>query len=215
MDFISVYNILFTILGYQVSLIELIGVITGLMSVFYAVKANVLTWSTGIVNAVAFFILFYQISLYSDMFLQVYFFIISIIGWIKWHKKENDKAISTIDFKRRTFTTIVILAGSLIVAVFMSNIHLILPDLFKQPAAFPFLDSFVLVASIVAVTLMALRKIESWVLWILIDITCVIIYFLKGILFMSIEYGIFLGLATSGLITWVKFYKNEKRVSNR
>jgi nicotinamide mononucleotide transporter len=215
MDFISIHNILFTILGYQVSWIELIGVITGLMSVVYAVRANILTWPVSILNAVAFFILFYQVNLYSDMFLQVYFFVISIIGWMTWKRKSNKNEIAIMCWIERLFVMILLIVCFIIVGFFISNIHIILPKYFVQPAAYPFLDSFVLVASIIAVTLMAMKRLESWILWIIIDCVCVFLYLAKGVLFMSIEYAIFLGLAISGLISWIKFYTNGKRISNR
>ena len=63
MDFFNINHIAFQLLGYQISYIELIGTLFGLISVYYASKANVLTWPTGILNEIALFILFYQVKI--------------------------------------------------------------------------------------------------------------------------------------------------------
>jgi len=215
MDIISIHNVLFEVLGYQVSLIELIGTITGLICVWYSVRANVLTWPIGIINAAAFLILFYQVNLYSDMFLQVWFIIIGIYGWINWSKKDAKKTISRLDKNQITLVLFLVTAGTIFIGSYMSHIHEMLPQFFSQPAAYPYFDAFTTTASIIAVVLMAQKKIETWVLWISVDIVCIVLYILKGILFMSVEYFLFSMLATSGLITWIKFLKNEKRTSIR
>ena len=69
---------------YPLSLIEFLGTLTGLISVWLASRGNILTWPTGLLNVIAFFALFYQVRLYSDMVLQVYFFGMSIYGWWFW-----------------------------------------------------------------------------------------------------------------------------------
>jgi nicotinamide mononucleotide transporter len=214
-NIIDINNILFEILGYKVSLIELIGTVTGLISVYYAVKANVLTWSIGLINAAAFFILFYQVNLYSDMFLQVWFFIIGIYGWIKWKKIPAKKTISHLNYINHIILILLISCITILLGLFMANIHLIFPVQFSQPAAYPYFDSFTTISSIIAVNLMAEKKIESWVIWIVVDIICIFLYLSKGVFAVSIEYVLFFILALSGLINWIKLFKNEKRISLR
>ena len=68
----NVDTILFEALGYRMSLLELLAVLTGLASVWLAARANILTWLFALVNAVLFFVLFYQVNLYSAMALQVF-----------------------------------------------------------------------------------------------------------------------------------------------
>ena len=76
MHFFDIASAAFTVIGYPISYVELIGTLFGLISVYFASRANILTWSTGIVNEVFLFILFFQVHLYADMFLQVYFFVL-------------------------------------------------------------------------------------------------------------------------------------------
>ena len=209
MHFFDIENTAFSIIGYPISYVELIGTVFGLISVYYASKANILTWSTGIVNEVFLFILFFQVHLYADMFLQVYFFIVTIYGWYNWNTSTVENKIAVISTKARWLITIIIIAGSLLTGLLIKNIHLYLPNYFKVAAAYPFTDSFVMVLSIVATALLAKKRIENWHLWILVDAICIILYFKKGVYFLSLEYLIFFGLASYGLYQWKKQLVND------
>ncbi|AYL95816.1 nicotinamide riboside transporter PnuC [Mucilaginibacter celer] len=209
MSFFDIQNTAFTILNYHVSYIELLGTVFGLISVYYASAVNVLTWPTGILNELFFFILFFQVRLYADMFLQVYFFVITIYGWYNWNSGKTDLSISGLDLKAMLILLLLMAMGSVGVGVLIKNIHHLLPRYFSVPAAFPFIDSAVMVASIFATVLLSRKKIETWYLWIAVDVVCVGLYFKKQIYFFSIEYFIFLLLASYGLYHWRKELKND------
>ncbi len=209
MHLFEIENIAFKILNYPVSYVEMIGTLFGLVSVYFASRTNILTWATGIVNEVFLFLLFFQVQLYADMFLQIYFFVVTLYGWYKWNIKINTNKISEINFRTRIIIFVAIVIGSILFGFAFKNIHLYLPNYFKIQAAYPFTDSFVMVSSIVATILLAKKKIENWYLWIVVDIVCAILYFKKGIYFLSLEYFIFLGLASYGFYNWSKQLKND------
>lgn len=195
-------HIAFKVLGYPLSYIELIGTLFGLISVWYASKANILTWPTGIINEIALFVLFFQVQLYADMFLQVYFFIVTIFGWYKWKSNTADIPVTSVGSLK--WIMLLMIAGTISVGIIISHIHTWLPAYFALPAAYPFADSFVMVGSILATVLLARKQLENWYLWIIVDIVSIIVYLLKGIYFLSLEYVIFLGLASFGLYRWTK-----------
>lgn len=209
MHFFEIENIVFQILGYPISYVESIGTLFGLASVYFASKAKILTWGTGIVNEVFLFILFFQVQLYADMFLQIYFFVVTLYGWYKWKSKTTKNKISEISYKNKIFLGLTILSGTLISGYLISNIHLYLPAYFKIRAAYPFTDSFVMVSSIIATILLAKKKMATWYLWIAVDLVCVVLYFKKKVYFLSLEYFIFLGLASYGLYHWKKQLDND------
>lgn len=209
MQFFEIGNTAFEAHGYPVSYVELIGTLFGFISVYFASKANILTWPTGIVNEAFLFILFFQVQLYADMFLQIYFFVVTLYGWYNWSAKSPDNKISTLIFNTRILLLIVVLIGALLSGWLFSGIHLYLPRYFAIPAAYPFADSFVMVASIVATILLARKKIETWYLWIAVDAVCVALYFKKEIYFLALEYFAFLGLASYGLYRWKKQMGND------
>ena len=164
MSIFDINNIAFEALGYTVSYVELIGTLFGLVSVYFASRANIITWSTGIVNELFLFILFFQVQLYADMFLQVYFFVVTLYGWHNWKKKTNENRITSINRKSKMLIALLIITGTLIGGFLFSNIHLYLPKYFTIEAAYPYVDSFVAVLSIIATVLLARKKIKTWYL---------------------------------------------------
>ena len=202
----DINNIAFSILNYPISYVELLGTIFGLLGVFFASRSHVITWPTGLINIVFFFALFYQYQLYADMFLQVYFFAINVYGWLNWKKAQNSSESFTLFLNKRQ--KIIILSSITLltfpVGYLVSNLHEILPSIFTAPAKAAYLNSFIMVASIFANTLLAKRYIESWYLWILVDIICVGLYFQQGIYFLTLEYLLFLVIAIYAVYAWRK-----------
>ena len=216
MNIFDIHNILTSVFGYDLSYVELVGTFFGLLSVWFAAKENILTWSTGLINVICFFAIFYQVNLYSDMFLQIYFFITSIYGWITW-RTQNKKAkpISLLTNKQRIVTLFIIVCSTLILGIFVKNIHLLFPELFSIQASYPFADTFIAVSSVIATILLAKRILENWFLWITLDIVCVFVYAKKHIYFISIEYAIFFLLASYGLFLWIKSTNYGNRLGIR
>jgi nicotinamide mononucleotide transporter len=204
MNFFDVTNIAISVLGYPISYIELIGTVFGLISVYYASKANVLTWPTGIINEIALFVLFFQIQLYADMLLQVFFLVVTVFGWYNWQNKTEEVPISRMQGRMVTVYGIVLLAGTILTGMIIQQFHLWMPAYFPLPTTYPYADSFVMVASMLATFLLAKKRIETWILWIVVDVVSVVLYLVKGVYFLSLEYVVFLGLATYGLLQWRK-----------
>jgi len=208
MSLFDINHIACEVIGYPISYVELIGTLFGLVSVYFASRANILTWPLGIVNELFLFILFFQVQLYADMFLQVYFFIVTLWGWYNWRQKPSGKDITVLKLPSRLWLVFLIVLGTIFTGLFFSRIHLFFPAYFPIEAAYPFADSLVMVLSILATVLLAQKKIESWVLWILVDVVCVFLFFEKGIVFLGLEYLIFLGIASYGLLHWYKQMKH-------
>lgn len=214
LDILDINCIFLNVLGYSLSYIEMIGIVTGLLSVWLAARSNIMTWPIGLVNVVAFFFLFYQVQLYSDMFLQVFFFVTTCYGWYFWHRQDQSKVerkITTIAQTPRVCGVLAIVIGTAILGFIMSRIHLNLPVFFLEPAAFPYPDAFTTVLSVVATFLLAQRKIEACVCWVTVDLVAIFLYALKGIAFTSALYAVFLLIASFGLYHWIQLYRYENR----
>jgi len=215
MNIFDINFVVLKILNYPLSLVELIGTITGMLSVYLTTREKISCWPIGIFNILCFLVLFYQVQLYSDMLLQLYFLVMSVYGWWQWtHPRspghaDNNQQLKISDLPGKGFwltigisTVAVILLGA-----FISRIHIYLPALFPVPAALPYPDAFTTVFSITATILMTRKKRQCWLLWILVDIAAVVIYFIKGINLIAIEYIIFGIIAVNGYLGWSRQQK--------
>ncbi len=207
---LDINTVFFTVMGYPMSYIEFFGTVFNLVCVWLAARNKVLTWPVGIVAVVLFFILFYQIRLYSDMIEQAWFFVTGFWGWWMWtHPKGEKKPGTELPVTRsprmEAVSAIAITAvGTLVLSTLMSRIHVLLPAAFPAPADYPFLDALTTVMSFTATVLMMRRRVDCWTYWIIVDVIGIWLYFVKGVRFIALEYVIFLAMATWGLLSWRK-----------
>jgi len=207
----DVHTELFHLLGYSMSYIEFFGVLTGLIAIWFSAKAHIWSWPVGIINVILSFILYYQVQLYPDMFLQSFFFVTNIIGWWRWSHPRPEEAdrkqelkVSYMKKTQLLFTLVTTIAGTILLGSFASRLHEWFPAVFSIPSAYPYVDSFIMVMSIITTFYMIQKKIECWVIWIIVDMVATWLYYIKGIKFYSLEYLIFTGIAAFGLWHWIK-----------
>jgi nicotinamide mononucleotide transporter len=198
----------FTILGYPMSYIELIGTVFYLLSVWLIARRNILTWPTGIISVILYMILFYQIRLFSDTLEQAYYLVVSVYGWIIWRTAKNQadpgEAFGFSCRRSILLSVLVTLALTVVLFTVTRNIHHWLPSLFPEPASFPFLDALTTIMSFTAMGLMARKRVESWVYWIIVDIIGIGLYYIKEVRFIALLYVILLITAGYGLVSWIR-----------
>ncbi len=212
-------TVFFTALGYPMSYLEFFGTVLTLWSVWLLARNRILNWPVGIAGVTLFAVLFYQIRLYSDFAENIYFLLMSIYGWWRWlHPATAAEAAAPRELRitrnsprANAAWAAGIAAASLLLGFVMTRIHLLAPRLFPEPAALPFLDAWTTVMSLAAMALQTRRKIENWVLWILVDVLAVGIYFFKGVKLVALLFLIFLGLATHGFLLWRRALRSETR----
>jgi len=209
-EFFKVDHTFFNIMGYPVSYMEFVGTIFGIAGVWLAAKSNILTWPIGLVNIILFFLIFYQVQLYSDMFLQIYFFLISLYGWFFWDKELHAKEpIKILSNTWKIYLSVLCAILTFTLGYAISQLHVWFPTTFPKQAAYPYWDTFVAIGSIIANTLLARRILENWIIWIVVDLICIYLYFTKDIVFVALEFIIFLGLAIYGAYHWREKYLKQ------
>jgi nicotinamide mononucleotide transporter len=180
------------------SYLEMFAALLGVVSVWFTAKQNILCWPIGLVMVGIYAYIFYDAKLYSDMLLQAYFFIMQIVGWIAWTRKNKDENIiqvTQLTLVQKLFWTILIIIIGLILGKIMAT---------KTYASFPYIDAMLTSMSFVAQWLMTIKKIENWIIWIFADICYVFLYYYKELYPTSILYIIFLVIAILGHIEWRK-----------
>lgn len=216
LNLFSINTTFFTVWEYQMSYIEFFGTVFSIWCVWLVARAKILSWPIGIIGTVLYVLLFYQIHLYSDMIEQAYFLITGFIGWYAWSQRKAAKAdkpqleIRVNTLKQNLTYGGIVIAGTLVLTYIVSSLDNWLPQYFPVEASFPLLDSFTTVMSFMAQWLLVRKKVESWVLWVIVDIIGIWLYYTKGVKFISMEYVLFLGLASYGLWSWIKEYKSKQ-----
>jgi nicotinamide mononucleotide transporter len=189
------------------SILEVLGVVTGLWTVWLTVKERVLCWPIGIVNILLFMVMFYQVKLYADLALQVVFLILSFYGWYYWvHPKKGADTVPVTTLS--TWSKVGTTATWGVFTVAMGAALATYTD-----ASVPYWDSSTTALSIIAQYLMSLKKLESWYLWFTADVVDTGIYLYKGLFLMCILYAVFMVLATVGFLEWRKSWRDSKKVS--
>ena len=178
------------------NLVEIIAVIFSLSSVIFAVKNHIYTWPTAIIGVTFYGIFFYQNHIWGNMFLQVPFFIQSIYGWSKWEVVEDNK-IEWLEKHDRNILGL----SSFLLTTFITFILMMTGD--KSP----YFDGITTSLSLIGMTLLAKKKIDTWIYWICADILFVIFFLNEEDYLSSITYFVFLILAITGLKQWKKSLK--------
>jgi len=185
--------------------LEIIAVIFGFLSVWYSKQNKIWVFPTGMVSTLIFVYLLLKWGLLGDMLINVYYFVMSVYGWYLWTRVKNGKAANPIsstnslEKKQSVFIFIATL-------IFVFIVYKIFD---KWTSWVAYVDTITTAIFFVGMWLMAKRKIENWIYWIIGDIISVPLYFYKGFTFTSFQYLIFTFIAISGYITWKKsLHKN-------
>lgn len=206
MDFIHQfhYNILNT------SFLEFIAVITGIGSVWYARKENILVYPVGIISVLIYVYICFNARLYADAGINFFYFIVSVYGWYHWTHKNGKTETREISVNS---TTEQFLGVGLVIVSFFLIIGLIWAfnhhDTVYMSSFVPYLDSFTTAIFLVGMWLMALKRVENWIYWIIGDLIAIPLYYSKGLVFTGFQYIVFLVIAILGYMEWKKRWQQQ------
>ena len=171
------------------------------LAIFLAGRNSLHTWWTGIVGCGLFALLFFQSNLYADVLLQAFFVVTSIIGWWKWMRGAGGAAlpISHADFASLLWTVPVGIAATV---GYGAMLH------FFTDAYAPFVDSAVLVFSVLGQVLLIQRRIENWAFWLLVNSIAAPLYFSRGLYLTAALYAAFWINALASWLWWRKLARD-------
>ena len=179
----------------KISVIETSAVFFGLLSVWYAKKEKIWLYPTGIVSIIIYIDLTFQYKLYGDMGIQVYYLVMSIYGWYFWIKGKGTQVPVPISRNNKQENLIVFL-------LFVGSFLLIRFGLELTDSSVPTWDALTSALAIAGMWLMARKKIEHWIAWIIVDSISVPLYIYKGLPLTSFQFLLFTILALWGYLTW-------------
>lgn len=177
-------------------LLELIAVS---FIIIFAKNENILVFPTGIISTILYIIICYKFILYGDMLINIYYTLMSLYGWYVWSfKVSGENVVITTSKKDDVVKSIFIFLSTIVI---ISCIYVYFDRMRNMT---DYLDTFTTAIFFTAMWLMANKKIEHWIFWIIGNLISIPLYFVKGLGFSSIQFTIFLILAIIGYMEWKK-----------
>lgn len=182
---------------------EVVAVFFGLLSVWYAKKENILVFPTGIISVLLYVYICYHWKLYADMGVNFYYFVMSVYGWIVWSTRTDQNIVTPIaqNTSRENWISISLFILFFIIMAFILTSY--------TDSDVPYWDSLTTGIFLVGMWLMAKKKIENWIAWIIGDLISIPLYAYKGLYLTSFQFIVFLGIAIAGYIEWRQRIKTK------
>ena len=189
-------------------ILEITAVVFGLLSVWYSKNNNILVFPTGMISTAIFIYLLFKWVLLGDMLINAYYFIMSIYGWFIWTRKENNivTPITRVNSHEKKIGLIIFISSLVFV-------YLVYVYFDKWGTITSYIDNLTTAIFFVGMWLMAKRKIENWIFWIVADIISIPLYFYKGFTFTSLQYLIFTFIAIAGYYSWKKILNKSHQTA--
>lgn len=213
-------------------ILEFTAMLFGVVCVWYGKKEHILLYPLGIISTTIYVYICYKATLYGDLIINIYYTIMSVFGWYMWSKviddEQNHIQITRTNNIDKLKALVIFLFTSIFVILvyryygvipksmgFAESIDYVITNIasgsldnFRRIT--PFLDVFTTGVAFAAMWLMALKKIEHWILWIMVNIVAVPMYFVKGLGFTGIQFTILLIIAYLGYKEWKKSLDKPK-----
>jgi nicotinamide mononucleotide transporter len=202
--FESIYNGLL-----QTTWLELIAVIAGIVSVWYSRKESILVYPVGLINTTIYMYLSFKGHLLGEASVNLYYTLMSLWGWYLWTRVDPNKHNIILQITKSNMRDW--FHQILFFLAFYFSLYFSLTYLKKEfaPEAIPWADALASAAAYTGMWLMARKKVESWIWWIITNIASIPLYFIKGYTFTSVQFLVLLVLAIAGLKSWNDKAKNN------
>ena len=193
---------------YYELIIEIIAVITGMLSIWYSYRINILVYPIGMISLALYVFIFIKNGLYANAVINFLYFVISIFGWWNWlRQRTTDNGQQTTDkgelkvsylSKKENAITITIL----VILIFFINLFTTNDILIR-------LDYYTSAAGLIAMVLTSFKKVENWFFYLVADIVLIPLCIYNGLYLTSIQYVAYTILAIMGYINWNKEAKKN------
>ncbi|WP_394907372.1 nicotinamide riboside transporter PnuC [uncultured Mesonia sp.] len=197
--------------SWHLILLEFVAVVFGFLSVWYSKENHIWVYPTGIINTSIFVYILWYYGLLGDMLINGYYFSMSIYGWYIWSRKKNGETLHRIEhasFKEHLYG-LLLFVGT---AIFVIGVYTVFE---KWDGWISYMDVFTTAIFFVGMWLMAKRKIENWIFWIIGDLVSIPLYFYKGLNMAAVQYILFTIIAIYGYYSWIKIYNNNQVIVSK
>ncbi|MFD2597770.1 nicotinamide riboside transporter PnuC [Sphingobacterium corticis] len=185
----------------QTSWLEWIATLSGLACVYLAAKQNIWNWPISIISVSLYLYIFYQSRIYGDSILQIYFLLTAIYGWYYWRKRDqsDEKPISSLSIRQQAIYFAIILALGAAIGFCLDR---------WTDSDVPYIDGLCTSMSFIAQFLMTRKYVQSWAIWVAVDVLYIPLYLHKDLAMTAVLYFIFAVIAWNGYRDWRKTFLN-------
>jgi nicotinamide mononucleotide transporter len=184
------------------SWLEIIAVVMGVAYLLLAMRENILCWYAAFISTLLFLIVFWDVKLYMESGLQLYYLAMAVYGWYKWRQGENN---TTLSIKRWPLNRhLLIILGTVIVSG-VSGYGLAT----QTDARFPYLDSFTTWGAVVTTYMVATKVLENWLYWFVLDALSIYLYLDRGLYFAALLFAAYLIIVIFGFLQWNRRYLQQ------
>ena len=190
------------------TLLDIIGFVVGLAYLYFEYKASIYLWIASIIMPAVDMFLYYEAGLYADFGLAIYYCLAAVYGWCMWKIKtqsQSESVVASSGLQGKGITHYplrLILPAAFVLAAVWLLIYYILIRFTNSDV--PVTDSFTTALSIIAMWALAKKYVEQWLLWLVVDAVCTVLYVYKGIPFKAAIYGLYTIVAVAGYLKWKK-----------
>ena len=188
----------------QVSIPESIAVVLAVAYLLLAVREHIACWYAAFVSTIIFLVLFFNVHLYMDTALQVYYLVMAVYGWYEWNwgdKDDKPLQISMWPLRTHLLATGSVAAATAVSAYFLAN---------YTNDQLPVLDSFTTWGAIVATYMVARKILENWMYWLVIDAASIYLYVDRELYFTALLFVVYVIIIGFGWASWIKSYRLQQ-----
>ncbi|HIZ15718.1 MAG TPA: nicotinamide riboside transporter PnuC [Candidatus Tidjanibacter faecipullorum] len=187
------------------NLLEIAGVVTGLLYLWFEYRASIWLWPVSVVMPALYLFVYYESGFYADMAINGYYLIASAYGWISWSRRRNDARPLPIS---RTPRRLLLPLGLVTALCFAATAVLLVR---YTDSTVPYGDSFTTALSVAALWMLSRKYAEQWLVWIVVDAVSAGLYFYKGLYPTGGLYLLYAIVAVAGYFKWLKLIRQDEQ----
>ncbi len=187
----------------QAGSVEIIGLISGILYVILAARANIWCWPVGLVNVIAILYSCYIGQLYAETFTQIIYLILTLYGWYQWQygNVKDNLPITLTSLKTALLLITFVAIGTPLMGYILET--------YFANADVPYADSLTTMTSFAATWMVARKKLENWIIWIMVDWWYLDLFYYKQYYLYVVLFGIYIIVAVWGFLSWRKQYQTQ------
>jgi nicotinamide mononucleotide transporter len=185
------------------SLLELTAVVFAIAYLILAVRENILCWFAAGISTVIFLAIFWDVKLYMESGLQVYYLAMAAFGLHQWRQVGDGSTSLQVSMwsMRKHLVALALIAMLTLISGYLLNSG--------TDAKLPYLDSFTTWASVVTTVMVARKVLENWIYWLVIDSVSIYLYIDRELYFTAILFAVYIVIIFFGWFSWSKNYQRN------